>query len=197
MSVSSGGSLHFDFSSAHLNVEPAQNAGKPTPGPMLVCIRDENGHFADILLPLFWTSTVRQLKDIISRHDYRLPKNMILHIQGCTGLEDHKSLLECGIQDRSIISVLTQFEVYLDGAGLSKVPMRITTFATVSVLKLLAHSYGQNQGIQPTPRRQVLVCAGEVLSDRRKLGSYSQIAPGCTILVNPGLVSGEYLVETD
>lgn len=118
------------------------------------------------------------------QHDNRLPQYMVLSYEEHSNLEDERQLYEYGIENKSTVTLLTEFKVYLSGPLVPRHPVTIVTFATVRVLKLLIFAHTEDNWRTLYPGEQVMTCGGEVLDNARKLGSYSQLVPGCEICVN-------------
>lgn len=149
---------------------------------IVVNVQDTDRNIEKLFLPLFLDSTIRQQKDLIIRHDERLPPHITLRHEQYSNLCDDKQLHEYGIRNLSVVSLSTELDVRLVIRNSYDYSVTLVTFATVRVLKLLLCAKEGNRWDHPYD--QALTCAGEILDDTRKLGSYPQIVSGCNIFVN-------------
>lgn len=166
------------------------------PKPIVLRIRYKDENTEDLLIPIFLTADVQQLKYLIMDHDNRFSPyaHMILSCEGHPSLDNYATLDKYGIYDGMTIFLHTEFEVNLVGPGSTRNTVTIVAFATSSVLQLLLHdlerTVGSGLGHCSDP---IFLCAGEVLRDDRKLGSFRQLTPGCEIYVNNKKNTGDYM----
>ncbi|CAE6461000.1 unnamed protein product [Rhizoctonia solani] len=133
----------------------------------------------DLSIPISDTYTLLELREQVSQREGRLPNRLTFRHQDVQLEDDTKPLQEYGIIDQSIITIMTSAQVNVTTPKRSKVPMRITLYADVSSLKLLIHAR-----LDIPVHEQILMCAGEELTDGTQLGSYPQVSHNCQIVVD-------------
>lgn len=155
---------------------------------IVVRVQDTRANIETLHLSLSPNSTIRQLKDLILRHDGRLSSQFRLFSERSSNLDDRKRIHECCTPNKNTFYLSTETQVHLISDGYSKHTITVPTFATVHALKLLHFAQAQDSSAHPPkhPCEQALTCAGEVLSGSRQLGSYPQIVAGCEVFVNAG-----------
>lgn len=110
---------------------------------------------------------------------------MALSYEEYFNLGDKRQLYEYGIENKSTVTLPTEFKVYPGGPLVPRQSVTMLTFTTVRVLKLLIFARTEDNWQWRTlhPGEQSMTCGGKVLGNARKLGSYSQLVPGCGICV--------------
>ncbi|CAE6462947.1 unnamed protein product [Rhizoctonia solani] len=133
----------------------------------------------DLPIPIPDACTLSELKKLVFQRETRLPNILAFHYQDIRLDDDTKPLQEYGVINQSVITMMTNIQVYVTTPKRSKVPMRITLYADVSSLKLLIHAR-----LDCPVYEQILMCAGEELVDGTRLGSYPQVSHNCQIVVD-------------
>jgi hypothetical protein len=161
---------------------------------IVVHIRDTLGIVDGLKLPLLPTSTIGQVKELILKHTDQLPYYLILSSEGNLCLEGDKQLRDC-VRNGSTISVITEFEIYLNFniPGTTRVSVTIATSASISVVRLLAfEKTSKDTGFNPFT--QVMTCASlgysgysdqwSDLHESQAIGVNNNVIPGCEIYFN-------------
>jgi hypothetical protein len=156
---------------------------------IFVHIQDTLGYVDGLILPLLPTSTIETVRELIFRHTDQLSR-LILSCEGYSSLKDNKRLQDYGIRNGSTISVLIEFEIYLNynTPERTRASVTVNTSANCHVLRLLALEKA-SKDTAFNPFEQVMTYAGQVLradsgSWNESLGYYSDIVPGCEICFN-------------